>query len=199
MIAISALYLLFVWHYAENVPFEDDWNIVPLISAALHGHLTFNALWALHGENRVFLPNLVFVFIGETTHDDLRILIMLSALLFVASFGIFLAVLRDYQGRHLTPLFVLIVGTIWFNIEGWHNALWAFQLAWYLVLFLLIVMLYFLCASGWHATAFIVSLAAAMAASLSFSPRTDPLARRPRLLGVDTASRSAFMDVEKDR
>jgi hypothetical protein len=168
MVAIPSLYLLFVWHYAQNMPFEDDWNLVPLIDAALHGHLTFEALWSLHNENRIFLPNLIFVSLGILTHDDLRSAIMLSAVVFVAAFWIYLTVAKNYQQRPLRPLFVIVTGALWFSLDEWHNALWAFQVSWYLILLMLMLMFYFLFVMGNRVLAFSLSMATAVAASLCF-------------------------------
>ena len=42
----AALYLLFVYHYAVNVPFADDWKDIQTVSSAFHGHLTMSLLWS---------------------------------------------------------------------------------------------------------------------------------------------------------
>jgi hypothetical protein len=159
-----ALYLLFVIHYSMNVLLFDDWNVVPLIHAALHGHLTFSALWAQHNENRMLFPNLIFVELGILTHDDAKVTILLSAVLFVATYFLFLAMFRSYLGLPLTPLSVLAVGAVWFSLCDWQNALWGFQFAWYLILFLLIVMLYLLLVTT---SGFVLALLAAIIASFS--------------------------------
>ena len=57
--------------YARNVPSFDDWNVVPLVDAALHSHLTLTALCALHNENRMLFPNLVMVCLCVFTLDNL--------------------------------------------------------------------------------------------------------------------------------
>ena len=145
MVAVPALYLLFVAHYAVNMPYEDDWiTVVPLIHAALHARLTFGSLWMQYGPNRIFFPALILVYLGVFTHDDIRVAIALSAVIFVATFFVFLAIFRSYQGRPLTPLVVLALGAVWFSLESWYDALWAFQLIWYLTLFCLMVMIYLL-------------------------------------------------------
>jgi hypothetical protein len=168
IIAIPALYLLFVAHYSINMPYEDDWNVVPLIYAALHGRLALGALWAQHGPNRIFFPFLILVELGVLTHDDTRVVIVLSAAIFVATFFVFLLVFRSYQRRPLTPLVVLVLGAVWFSIEDWHNALWAFQgLAWYLILFCLMVMVYLLQIPQRRKLALALAVVAAVVASFS--------------------------------
>jgi hypothetical protein len=168
IIAVPAIYLVFVAQFSMNVPYEDDWTVVPLIHAALHGQLTFGSLWALHNENRIFLPNLIFVAVGVLTHDDLRILVALACGFFIAAFFAFLTALRSYLGRPLTPVLAIVLGIVWFSLEDWGNALWAFQIAWYLILFGLMVMLRLLMAAKHRTLAFTVAVLAAVCASFSF-------------------------------
>jgi hypothetical protein len=164
----AALYMLFVVHYSVNVPLEDDWTIVPLIHSAIHGRLTFGALWALHDENRILIPNLIFVAVGVFAHDNLRVLVVLSGVIFIASFLGLLVLVRSYQKRRMTPLLVLVLGVVWFSLNGWSGALWAFQITWYVILFLLIAMLYLLLEAKHRTAALILAVLAAAAASFSF-------------------------------
>jgi len=59
--AVSGL----VARYAIDVPFEDDWNVIPLASNALHHSLAFHDRWAQYGSTRLFVPNLVFAASGR--------------------------------------------------------------------------------------------------------------------------------------
>jgi hypothetical protein len=167
IIVTPLLYLIFVLHYSVNVPAQDDWTVVPLIHAALHGQLSFSGLWRLHDENRMLFPNLVFVGLGVLSRDDINVLTGVSAAIFVATFFVFLVLFRSYRGRPLTPLVVLVLGAVWFSLEAWYNALWGFQLAWYLILFCLMALLYLLLERT-SRLAYALGLAAAVVASFSF-------------------------------
>jgi hypothetical protein len=158
-IAVSGLYLLFVVRYSTNVLYQDDWSVVPLVHAYLHGNLTLAALWALHNQNRMLVPNLSYVELGALTHDNTSVVTVLSAILFAITFAIFLVSFRSYLGRALKPLTVLVLGGVWFSIIDWQNALWAFQFAWYLILFFLITMIYCL-QRRWLALALVVAVLA---------------------------------------
>lgn len=167
MFGLSAAYLVFVTHYTVNAIFSDDWSVVRLVHAALHGHLALGALWAQHLQNRMLVANLIFVTWGVLTHESIPVIVVLNALIFVATFFMFLALFRSNLRRPLTPLAVLVLGLVWFSLEGWQNALWGFQLAWYLVLFFLIVMLYLLLVARRRNVAFVFAILAAVAASFS--------------------------------
>ena len=137
----AAAYLIFVVHYSVNGLLLDDWGFVHLVHAAEHGRLTLGELWAQHNENRMFVPNAMMVGLALVTHDDTRTAMVVSALVFVASYVVFLLVLQTYLGRRLTVVPVLATGVVWFSLADWQNALWGFQFAWYLILFLLMAML----------------------------------------------------------
>jgi hypothetical protein len=142
----AALYLLYVWHYSFDLPFGDDWTKLPLAAAAQRGHLDFGLMWEQHTEARLLLPNLVFVGVGRLDDFNIRVMVVLSGLIFVASFVVLLRVARDYVGRPITWLPVLALGVAWFSLADTGNSLWAFQFAWYLAVFFLVVAVYFLLA-----------------------------------------------------
>jgi hypothetical protein len=165
---LAALYLLFVLTYSVDVPRSDDGLTVLLIHSALHGHLNFGDLWSQHLESRVFVPNLIFLAVGYLDHFDLRTVMILSALLLIGAFLLLLRLFRVYLDRPLTALPVLLVGFVWFSLIDVTNALWGFQVAWYVVLFCLIVIPYLLLVSHWP-RALNVALAIVAAVVATFS------------------------------
>ncbi len=163
------LYLLYVNHFAVNVLQNDDWSTVTLVNGALHGHLSWGQLWSQHDDSRVLLPNLVFVLFGFIDRSDLRSITFLSAAAYLAAYVGLLALLRRYMGKRLTPVPVLAVGLIWFSLADVQNSLWAFQLAWFLVvLFFVVTMVALLVPEDRRNLWFVVALVGALAASLSF-------------------------------
>ena len=136
-------YLVFVTHFWVNEPNADDWNTLWLTSQSISGHLTLGMLWAQHYENRMFVPNVVFVATGRASQGNEQVVIALSAIVFIATYFAFLGLCRRYLGE-LTWLVVLVVGVVWFGFVDYGNALMAFQLAWYLILALFIGMLWLL-------------------------------------------------------
>ena len=165
---LAALYLLFVWTYAVDVPRDDDGGTVLLVHSALHGQFSFSYFWAQHLESRIFVLNLIFLAIGYLDHLDLRTVMILSALILIGAFFLLLRLFRAYLDRPLTVLPVLLVGLVWFSLIDVTNALWAFQVAWYVILFCLIVIPYLLLVSRWPRT-LNVALAIAAAVVATFS------------------------------
>jgi hypothetical protein len=165
---LAAIYLLFVLHYSINVMFWDEWSDVPIINAALHSHLTLGLLWTQHNENRIFVPNLVVVGSALVQNYDSKSIILLSALIFIASYAFILASFRSYVGRPLTPMHSLTLGLVWFSLEDTENSLWGFQLAWYMVLLFLVILVFLFANERRHRrTVLTVAVIVTIAASFS--------------------------------
>jgi len=164
-------YLLFVWHYAVNAPFADDWSQAPLVSDGLHHNIRIfspGQLWAQYSEARLVVSNVLVIVFGYVTRMNLRSIVLFAALVFIATYLLLLVALRRYLGRRLTfgPVFTL--GVVWFSLAGVSNALWAFQLAWYLVLLFLFAAICFLCVWPRHRPiAVTLAIIAAVLGSLS--------------------------------
>jgi hypothetical protein len=166
--AVAGLYLIYIVHYAVDAPAGDDWSVIATVDSALHGHLTFNALWDQHFESRMLFPNLLFITAGFIDRYNLRSIIILSALIYIASFFLLLVMVRAYIGRALTALPTLILGLVWFSLCACIDALWAFQIAWYMVVLALVCLLYVLLVAkiSWGAS-LALGIAAAVVASYS--------------------------------
>ncbi len=163
----AALYFAYVNHFGVNFLYYDDWALVPIVHAALHHQLTLSLLWTQHNENRMLVPNLIFLLFGTIGHLDTRSVMFFSAGLFTISYLLLLVTYRSYANRWLGPIFTLIVGCVWFSTTDTDNSLWAFQMAWYFILFCLMVALFLL--SRQEITVLPVALAAVVATLASFS------------------------------
>jgi hypothetical protein len=164
---IPIVYLVFIDRFAVNAFYNDDWSLVPMVHAAIHGHLALSQLWGQYNESRLFSQNVIVILFGFVDGLDLRSVIFLSATALIASYAGLLILLRKYVGT-LTPITVLVVGLIWFSLADVENALWAFQVAWYLTVFFFVAMLVALLLPSNHRTAlFVVAVVSATAASLT--------------------------------
>jgi hypothetical protein len=164
---LVVFYLVYLLHFASNELASDDWTVVPLIHAALQGKLSVGALWTPHNDNRMFLPNLIFIGTGVLTRDRPEGTILLSGAVFAATFLMYLLAFRTYVKRSLSPLAVLSLGIVWFSLVEWQNALWAFQLAWYLILMALVAMVWLLSYGPERRVVLVGAILLAVAASVS--------------------------------
>jgi hypothetical protein len=79
--AVPVAFLVFlVLRYAVAIPMLDDWEMVPVVTEAHLGRLTFTDLFEQQQEARTFFPKLIFVGLSFGRHWDGRIEMMLSIL-----------------------------------------------------------------------------------------------------------------------
>ena len=129
------LYFWFVDAFGVNVPFEDTWNgTLPLLTALADGRLQLAALWAPHNENRMLVANLLGLLIDSTTRMNERADMLVSGCFLVLALLIILVLAR--RTLRLGPLWLVPVAFLVMGLVQWENILWAFQLAWMLILFL---------------------------------------------------------------
>jgi hypothetical protein len=140
-VALAGLYVTFVAAYGVNGLWFDDWGFVSIVHAAQGGHLSLGLLWAQHNENRMAIAYLAMLAVALPTHYDTKVVMLLDAGFFVATFGVWLAIVSSFCQRRVTLPLVAVCGVVWFSLADWQNALWGFQLAWYLILGALLAML----------------------------------------------------------
>ncbi len=167
--APALLYVLFVYHYAVNEPIIDDWQVIPLVASAIHGHLDLSALWKQWSDSREVVGRFALIGFGFFDHLNERAVMLFNAAVFIATYVLVLLLFRSYLRRPLTPLPVLVLGTVWFSLVDWSSALWAIRVNGYLCLFFLVLTLYVLLVRQDRARPmFGLGIAAAVLASLSF-------------------------------
>jgi hypothetical protein len=119
-----------------NAVYWDEWNFVPLVMHSMNGHLSFSELWAQHNEDRVLFPNLLAIAIVRLTRWNDFAFYSASAALLAATVGIIIrAMWRDIR---LSPLLFVFIPLVGFTLVQYENTLWAFQIAWFIVLFCLV-------------------------------------------------------------
>ena len=79
------LICLLILRYGVDLPFSDEWELVPLLLKKSRGTLTLFDLFAQVNEYRQFFPNLVFVYLGWATRWDVRYEMLLGFLLACAT------------------------------------------------------------------------------------------------------------------
>ncbi len=159
-------YLWMVGRYSVNVLLADQFDDLTVIDHTYRHLFDWGALWAQHNENRIFFPNLIVVLLTRTTHFNIQVEEYLSAAMLVVAVA--LLIWSHKRRSPSTPwLYYCPVAILAFSIVQFENALWGFQMAWFLVFLSLAVTVVLLdrVSLTW------VVLAAAMAAAVvgSFS------------------------------
>ena len=90
------------------------------------------------------MPNLIVLAAGYLDHLDIKAIVVLSALIMIAAYFLLLVELRAYVDRRVTALSAVLLGLVWFSLADTKNALWAFQIGWFIVTFCLVALVYLL-------------------------------------------------------
>ncbi len=165
--AIPAVSYLWMIHAdGVNVIFADQWDDVALIGHAYSGTLHLSTLWSQHYENRIFFPNLIVLALAYSTHFNVVTEEYLSALmLFGATALVICAHKRRSPGRRW--IWYCPVAFLLLSLAQAVNALWGFQMAWYLVLLMVVLALFLLDQEPLRWPVFAGAIAAAVVASFS--------------------------------
>jgi hypothetical protein len=165
--AIPAVSYLWMIHAGSvNIIFADQWDDVGLIGHAFSGTLHFSMLWTQHNENRIFFPNLIVLALAYTTHYNVETEEYLSALML---FGATALVVCAHKRRSPQRRWIWYcpVAFLMLSLAQAINALWGFQMAWYLVLVMVALALFLLDDEPLPSPVFGSAIAAAVVASFS--------------------------------
>lgn len=129
--ALPLAYLLYLlWMYAVDVPFGDQWELVPLLEAATAGRLTFTDLWRPHNEHRILFPRLLMLGLamvsGWNTHlERLASVLMACGILGMLAAHFRAPIARSRMSAWAIPVFAVLL----FSVTQWENWLWGWQVA----------------------------------------------------------------------
>ncbi len=156
-----AAYFWLVQHFGINAIWYDQWDDVNLIA-----HPSLSTLWMQHNENRIFVPNLIVLLLAHTTGFNVHLEEYLSACLLVTALA--LLILSHRRRSPTTPyLFYLPVAILMLSFVQWWNALFGFQLAWYIDMVCLAAAVYFLDRLSFAWWAFLAAAVISLIGSLS--------------------------------
>lgn len=122
-------YFAYIVAYGVNVVFWDDWSWESFL---LSGQPTLASLWAQHNENIMFFPNLLTYLLIHLTAWNSIAFFWTSAFLLLGVLALITRVFWDEIKR--APLVWLPLPFIVMTLAQYQNALWAFQMAWFMVL-----------------------------------------------------------------
>ena len=144
-----ALYFWFIHQYGVNAIFYDQWDNIALLTHSQFypksyvGHTNLSMLWSQHNENRMLFPNLIVLALGALTHFNILTELYLSAVLLV--FAVSLIILAHRKDTaSLRWILYLPVVLLMLSLGQYEDTLFGFQMAWYLVLLALAVVIFLL-------------------------------------------------------
>lgn len=127
-----------------NIPFWDQWELVPVIMHMHSGDFYLHDLWQQHNEHRLFFPKLIMVAVAYVTHWDTRVEMLVGLAIAATSFVVFIKLVqRTSQSPSAVPAWLLFLcSLIWFSPVQIENWLWGWQIQWFLSVLGVMVALY---------------------------------------------------------
>lgn len=155
-----------VAHYSVNVPFWDQWELVPLLQKYQHGTLGIGDLFAQHNEHRLFFPRIIMIALAQLTHWDVRAEMLVSLLLAGLGFALIIGLLQRTIARPgLRLLAAGLLTLLVFSPIQQENWLWGWQVQWYLNTFGLLLAVWAL--TTWQRPVWLRVVVAALGATIA--------------------------------
>jgi hypothetical protein len=127
--------VIVVVRFAVDVPFLDQWELVPLLEKSYRGSLSFSDVWAQHNEHRILFPRLIMLTLAWlsdwNTYLELGTNVVLALGIFIVYVLQVRATAQELGRQDLTwaiPLASLVV----FSVGQYQNWLWGWQLQMFL-------------------------------------------------------------------
>lgn len=170
IVPLAYLVFLIATSYID-VPYWDQWGLVPLLDNYYQGTLSIHDFWTMHLEHRMFFPRLIMVLLAVTTYWNIGYELAVSVALAIATL---IAII--YQVRQ-TAARIGIYTTVWlmpplslllFSLTQWENWLWGWQIQIFLNVLTVVLGTILLCQSQqW--IPFVGALVLGVVAAFSFA------------------------------
>ena len=111
-----------VLYYHLDVPYHDQWDLLPLLDAYYQGTLTLNDLLKPHNGHILLLPKIIMLLLAISTHWNTFAEVLCSLLLGAINFALFLTFAKQLAGVRFTVLHKCAIGLVAFSLaqaENW--------------------------------------------------------------------------------
>ena len=121
---------IYIFLFGLNIPFLDQWEVVPLLIKKQQGLLSFADLFAQHNEHRPFFPRLIWLTLSGFTRYNVNIELWVNLLIAMGTF-IFVAgrsmKMWKQLGISTPPLLIPLMSLLVFNLGQRESWLQGFQ------------------------------------------------------------------------
>jgi hypothetical protein len=138
--------VLYVFLFGVNVPYWDEWAIVPLFEKFHSGTLTFSDFFGQHLEHRILFPRIVILILGLVTKFNSIIeMIVIQCLLFVVLLVIFLKLKKQFGfNTAAIPVWFLPISILVFSWRQYETLLWGWHIVYVMPLVCSLLSFYFI-------------------------------------------------------
>ena len=136
---------IYVWIFGVNILYLDEWSFVPLVKEAQTHGISFDMLFKQHNEHRVFFPRLFYLAMLPVSQMNSKLFMFMNMIMLFIVFSCFYLIAKKQFSFSLSkiPVWIIIIPLFVFNFRQSQNLLWAFQIAFYMVLTFAVLSLFF--------------------------------------------------------
>ena len=162
---------LFIYQYKVDVPFWDQWDLVPFLDKFYSQTLSFQDLFAQHNEHRIFIPKIIMLNLAHFSGWNISYELATNFLIALTTFLAIAYQVRKTQNvvcgpSVCWPLFA--ISLLVFSFTQWQNWLWGWQIQLFLNVFAVVAGIVLLCKPSFSWLNFLGSLVFGVIASFSF-------------------------------
>jgi hypothetical protein len=158
--------------FGVDVPYLDQWELIPLLQKSYEGNLHLADFWAQHNEHRLIFPRLIMLALARWTHWDIRMELMVNFVLGMLLFSVAAHQVRKSiskqnvgEGRGI----LLLLSLLLFSLSQWQNWFLGWQLQVFLSLLCVITAIFALTQTPTRPGPMMVAMALSVVGSYSFA------------------------------
>ena len=117
--------------FQVDIPFQDQWDLVPLLAKSYEGQLHAGDLWALYGEHRMFFPRLMMILLAHITRWNILWESLFSVLLAGGLFTLLIHASKKILKTCSTTIRLWIIPVLSFMVFSMNQAevwFWGWQM-----------------------------------------------------------------------
>lgn len=131
-----ALVFWFMNTFYVNVPFWDEWSLIPFFEKIANGSANFADFFSQHNEHRMLFPKMIFTALSFPFDLNLYIYIFFSLSIVVLTF-ISIHKITNLgivnENKYTSHIFNILNCFFLFSLIQYENWLWGFQIAWFFI------------------------------------------------------------------
>jgi hypothetical protein len=126
------LVALLVWLLASDVPYWDDWGLVPLLAKAKAGSAGFADYFEIFDVHRYLLPKFILTQVALATEWNVRVQLLLNVAVVCGTLGAIALIASRPGGAGAGAGAMIGSGLAVFSLAQYDNWLWSIQVAYFL-------------------------------------------------------------------
>ena len=160
--------LVVITRLRVNVPWGDDWDLIPAVLRAMSGRLEWADLWSQHNEHRMVLVKAIVIALAGLNRFDLRAELWVGFVMTVATLLLLRHLLVGTLGRDRGETLTVMASLCLFSTVFFEQWLWPIvAVQWTLQLLTLVTLAWILSRWPGQWRGLLLGLAVAMAGSLA--------------------------------